>query len=486
MGYCEKERDSKASCKGGRVMRKIIVLALLLGFAMAVLVSAEIESTVTRYLAFNVTQPPVDNPLVRQAIAYAVDRYAICHFVFEDTLFPLFTMVPADAFPYCSIDVFPYHDLEMARKLLAKAGYHAGNRLELNLWYTPKHYGTFEADVATVLKGSLEQTGVINITLKALDWGAYVERMSSGGFDMFLLGWDPDNLDGYSFLAPWTIESPEFLGTYFNHHPNYEAYRRILDVARCSSDWEKEGELYEAIQMLWAYDVPVIPLAGRIWQSLTDTSGQFRAPLGQPTAVYKGECVDSDFRAIFTIRNVWDDNIEDLEIIIDDNFYTNWKRAELDKPYIAKDSIALRSRDNGTDVRGVFSIVIEVDASQDYLSNPRPAPSSNVDYDLKKESACQQVATYEWTEILLTTIHNRGGYVDVEELRHCDGFGNAGFGQMNLNHIAPDTDFFFVQEDYCASNNLGGTVTVCAEENQAEGNVDRDKWTIAGKCVYPD
>jgi len=214
-----------------------------------------------RYLLFNVTQPPVDDPLVRQAIPYAVDRAAIIDQVFEGTVDPIYTMVPMVDPPFFgAINVFPERDLEKAVELLAKAGYDAASPLELNLWYTPKHYGTTEADVATVVAGSLEETGVIKISIQMLEWGAYAERMSSGGFDMFFLGWHPDYLESSNFLAPWTTEGPEGLGTYFNHHPNYEAYKHIMEVATTTADTTVRTKLYKAIQMLSVQDVPWIPL----------------------------------------------------------------------------------------------------------------------------------------------------------------------------------------------------------------------------------
>jgi peptide/nickel transport system substrate-binding protein len=226
-----------------------------------VIVSFYPPSPGIRYLLFNVTQPPVDNPLVRQAISYAVDRGALIDQVFEGTVDPIYTMVPDVDPPFFgAYPCFPHRDLGKAVELLATVGYTEANPLEVNLWYSPKHYGTTEADVATVIAGSLEETGVIDINIEVLEWGAYTERMSAGGFDMFLLGWHPDYLESSNFLAPWTTESPEGLGTFFNHHPNYEAYKEIMDVATTTSDITTRTKLYKAIQILSVQDVPWIPL----------------------------------------------------------------------------------------------------------------------------------------------------------------------------------------------------------------------------------
>jgi peptide/nickel transport system substrate-binding protein len=107
-----------------------------------------------RYLLFNVTTPPVDNPLVRQGITYLVDRDAIVSQVFDGTVDPIYTMVPNVDPPFFgALPTFPKRDIEKGKELLASVGYNESNPLKLNLWYSPKHYGTFEADVATVLKG---------------------------------------------------------------------------------------------------------------------------------------------------------------------------------------------------------------------------------------------------------------------------------------------------------------------------------------------
>jgi len=219
-----------------------------------------------RYLLFNVTTPPVDNVLVRQGITYLVDRDAIVAQVFDGTVDPIYTMVPNVDPPFFgALPTFPKRDVEKGKELLASVGYNESNPLKLNLWYSPKHYGTFEADVATVLKGSLEETGVIQINIQVLEWAAYSERMGEGGMEFFLLGWHPDYLDSSNFLAPWITESPQSQGTYFHLHPNYQAYVNIMDVALASTDRAVRTKMFEAFQILSTQDVPWIPM----W-SMTD------------------------------------------------------------------------------------------------------------------------------------------------------------------------------------------------------------------------
>lgn len=219
-----------------------------------------------RYLLFNVTTPPVDNPLVRQAISYLVDRDAIVSQVFGGAVDPIYTMVPNVDPPFFgAVDTFPTRDDAKGLELLASVGYNEDNPLVLNLWYSPKHYGTFEADVASVIAGTLNDTGVIDVKINVLEWGAYSERMGQGGMEFFLLGWHPDFLDTSNFLAPWITESPQSQGTYMHLHPNYQAYVNIMQLALELTDTRQRAMLFEAFQIMSTQDVPWIPM----W-SMTD------------------------------------------------------------------------------------------------------------------------------------------------------------------------------------------------------------------------
>ncbi len=220
-----------------------------------------------RYIVFNVTASPFDNVLVRRAISYAVDRERIVQDVFFGLNAPLYSMVPTGLWSH--IDAFPKRDLDQAKALLEEAGYSADNPLKITLWYTPLHYGTEEADVATVVKESLEETGLIRVELQSLEWGAYVRAMSAGEFGIFFLGWYPDFIDPDNFLAPWLVEAPKGLGTWLDEAKSgydKEVYQKFVDLlgrAKRTTDLEERTKLYEEAQKLLAESVVLLPL----WQN---------------------------------------------------------------------------------------------------------------------------------------------------------------------------------------------------------------------------
>jgi len=207
-----------------------------------------------RYICFNVTTPPFDNKLVRQAIAYAIDRDAITEKVFLGTHIPLYSMVPEGMMGH--IDAFPKRDLEKAKELLKEAGFSEDNPLEMDLWWTPTHYGPTEADVATVIKEALEETGMIKVNLQSAEWATYTDYISAGTMPVFLLGWYPDYLDPDNYQWSWAeTDASDDIGIFYSS----EKMDELLHKARLSTDLEERLKLYEESQKLWAEDVPTIP-----------------------------------------------------------------------------------------------------------------------------------------------------------------------------------------------------------------------------------
>ena len=224
------------------------------------------SSLSVRYMVFNVTAEPFDDPAVRRAVSYAVDRQRIVQDIFFGLNDPLYSMVPPGL--WSSVDAFPERDLGQARQLLQQAGYSEEDPLEVTLWYSPLHYGSSEADVATVLKDSLEATGMMSVELSSLEWGAYTSAFASGELGMFLLGWYPDFIDPDNFLAPWLTESPQGLGTYLNQGEGYNAevydqFTSLLSDAKATTVQSARAGFYEEAQNLLAESVVLLPL----WQN---------------------------------------------------------------------------------------------------------------------------------------------------------------------------------------------------------------------------
>jgi peptide/nickel transport system substrate-binding protein len=211
-----------------------------------------------RYICFNVTTPPFDQPEVRQAIAYAVDRDAVASIAYQGTHQSLYSMVPMGMWSH--IDAFPERDVDMAVELLAAAGFDEGNPLVMDFWWTPTHYGPTEADVATVLKDNLEETGVIQVTLQNTEWATYKEYQNAGSMPVFLLGWYPDYLDPDNYTWSWGhSEASDDMGIFYAN----DEMDALLEGGQVAAELRGDDRkaIYEDAQELWVMDPPTVPLS---------------------------------------------------------------------------------------------------------------------------------------------------------------------------------------------------------------------------------
>jgi len=213
-----------------------------------------------RYIVLNTNMEPLNNKLVRQALAAALDREKICEDVFLGTMSPLYSLVPAGMWSH--IDAFKEKygegpNLDMARSLLQQAGYSETNKLKLELWYTPSHYGSTEADVAAAIKESWEATGMIEVTIKSAEWTTYIDLTRNKGLLITLYGWYPDYIDPDNFLFPFLhTGSNRWLGNPYSD-PEMDKW---LEDAQVAIDKSTRTTLYEKVQRKLADDAPIIPI----------------------------------------------------------------------------------------------------------------------------------------------------------------------------------------------------------------------------------
>lgn len=224
-----------------------------------VLTVEEVPGPYIRYIVCRCNKPPFDDVRLRRAVAAAIDRKRICEEVYKGTVSPLYSMIPMGMWSH--IDAFKEEygerNLELAKELLREAGYSETNPFEFELWYTPTHYGDLEADVAAVIKESLEETGMMKVTLKSAEWATYAaEYIAAGVMPIFLLGWYPDYIDpdDYTTVFLHSEWSPD-LGVFYSN-PQMDEW---LDQASVETDMTRRTELYEKIQRLMAEEAPVIP-----------------------------------------------------------------------------------------------------------------------------------------------------------------------------------------------------------------------------------
>ncbi|MFP3251566.1 MAG: ABC transporter substrate-binding protein [Thermoproteus sp.] len=217
----------------------------------------EVPSMFIRYMVINTKM--INSTLVRQALAAAVCRSQIINVVFNGTMSPLYTMIPAGMWGAVPVFKQMYGDCNttLAQQLLQKAGYSPSNKLVIDLWYTPSHYGSTEQDVAALLKQQLEATGMMAVNIRSAEWSTYTDYARKGAMEVYLLGWYPDYLDPDDYMVPFfRTGANSWLGNGYSN-PTLD---KLLDEASVLVNQTARAQIYAEAQNIVAQDAPIVPL----------------------------------------------------------------------------------------------------------------------------------------------------------------------------------------------------------------------------------
>lgn len=211
------------------------------------------------YLAFNQAVEELKDPLVREALSYAIDKDALITQVLPEGTEKASQFVPPGTNGF-NPDVTTYeYDPDKARELLAEAGYDESNPLRLDFNYPvniSRPYMPTPEETFTVLSSQLSEVGV-EITPITDAWNPdYLDKITgTTDHGIHLLGWtgdynDTDNFLGVFFGGPsaeWGFDNPELFAA--------------LQEARGIADADEQAALYEEINQMVAEYIPGVPLA---------------------------------------------------------------------------------------------------------------------------------------------------------------------------------------------------------------------------------
>jgi len=216
-------------------------------------------SIMQRYISFNVTQKPFDNPKVREAINYAINREALAKVAFAGYATPATGIVPP-SIQYSQSYPAPEYNPAKARELLKEAGY--PNGFTTALWSSHNH--STAQKVLQFTQQQLAQVG-IKVELTAMDAGqraAQVEDkgQKESGVRMFYTGWSASTGEANWALTP-LFATQSWPPTIFNtaFYSNTQVDKDLADALN-TTDGEKKAALYKDAQdRIWK-DQPWAPL----------------------------------------------------------------------------------------------------------------------------------------------------------------------------------------------------------------------------------
>ncbi|WP_152535160.1 ABC transporter substrate-binding protein [Candidatus Synechococcus spongiarum] len=217
-------------------------------------------------LALATDRPPLDQVMVRQALAHALPRSLLSERASKGLNTPLRSLIP-DLFPAAQ-PTWPGLDIEQARQLLTTAGYCQGNPLAVKFTYRA-NVPTDGLLALTWQEFLAEKLGdCLAMEIDGLESTTVYDQLDKGAFTMVMYNWAPDFLDPENYLRPM-IGCDEHKGSvctkgdavyggvfWFDH----EADRLLADQQNQPPDQRQETLM--ALQERIAAGVPYIP----IWQ----------------------------------------------------------------------------------------------------------------------------------------------------------------------------------------------------------------------------
>ncbi|MCR6112203.1 ABC transporter substrate-binding protein [Bacillus sp. A301a_S52] len=209
------------------------------------------------YLGFHVDKEPFNDPVVRQALNYAIDKETLIMTLYAGLAEPAKNAVPPGYLGY-NDHIQPYaYDPERALELLAEAGYEDG--FEFDLWTMPvsRPYMPDPEKAAEVMQANFSEIG-LTANIVTMEWATYLERTEQGEHDVFMLGWSGVNGDPDYFLSN-LLHGDAVPGGNRSFYQNDDV-DRLLNEAKRQVEEETRADLYEEAQNIIHEDAPMIPL----------------------------------------------------------------------------------------------------------------------------------------------------------------------------------------------------------------------------------
>ena len=201
----------------------------------------------TYYIGLNCSKPPFNNPDIRKAVSYAIDRKKILNTIYEgrgrlaDGPVPDLIRTWKSSIPY---DYNP----EKAREIIKREGLEGTS---ISFYVTADQE---VVDVAEVIQSYINAIGM-KVEIKQLEWSAYKEALNRGEPNMFYLSWWADYPDPENFLFPL------FHSSNFGAGGNRTRYRNpsvdsLVEKGQHTLDRNERNLLYQEAEELIVADAP--------------------------------------------------------------------------------------------------------------------------------------------------------------------------------------------------------------------------------------
>jgi peptide/nickel transport system substrate-binding protein len=210
------------------------------------------------YMAFNCSRAPFNDPKLREAISYAINRDELVKFLYQGYADLANSPLP-NFMPGFDKDVKPYaYDPEKAKSLLKELG-KENLTIKMITYPNPRPYNPVNGQkLAESIQGYLQKVG-IKATIDTYDWTDYKKRVGNGEGDLMFYGWIGDNGDPDNFLS--LFETKEIQTTLNSAKYSNKEVDALLAKARTLDNGKERNKVYMEIQQIVLKDAAWLPIS---------------------------------------------------------------------------------------------------------------------------------------------------------------------------------------------------------------------------------
>ncbi len=238
------------------------------------------------YYMFNTTRGPLGDVRVRKALAYSINREEITEHILQAGQQPAYHFTPPNAGGY-NAEARLVYDPDLARKLLAEAGYPDGQgfpAFEL-LYNTSESHRAIAVAIQQMWK---EELG-IDIKLYNQEWKAYLSTREAKKFDILRAAWYGDYDDPSTFLSLGTTNNG-------NNHTGWSNPESDALIAQAATTLDPTARktVFQKAETLLLEEMPVLPIYFYVTTRLIDESVNGWHPNILDYHPYQGITLDTD------------------------------------------------------------------------------------------------------------------------------------------------------------------------------------------------
>ena len=212
------------------------------------------------YFGFNTSKPPFNDPLVRKALSYAINKQAILETVYTGQAEIADGLIPNSSWAYDSSITSQEYSITKAQALLAEAGYSEG--FSMDLWAMPvqRAYNPDAVTMAKLIQADLQKIGVDVEIVFDYEWATFLRKISEGEHQSVLLGWSADHPDPDNFFSTLLSCASAITGSNRTFWCN-EEFDQLIQSALQTSNINRRKAYYSKALKLINEEVPLIPIA---------------------------------------------------------------------------------------------------------------------------------------------------------------------------------------------------------------------------------